>query len=83
MLYNSGFFKEAQKLDDSFNWGSDFSSVKLYLKNLDLPSDIKNKVFLILNDKAYYFESEFEIKCYMGMAATNIYLGFNLMKGKI
>lgn len=73
LLYDEGFYDEAKEFCRKVDWyHGELSNAKKFFKTISLPSDIKNQVFLILNNKACYYSD-----------SDNIYgvAGFGLMRG--
>lgn len=83
LCYNK-FVKEAIKLDDGFRWSSvKIIDIKKFFKTIQLPSEIKHKVFLILNNKACFFRNIVDMPDTISRNVENKYLGFNLLEGEI
>ena len=60
-LNDKGFYKEANRFD-RFPWVyTPLLKAKEFFKKMDLPSEVKNKIFLILNNKARYCYGEFNL----------------------
>ena len=61
------------------DWNN-IADAKIFFRKLCLPSPIKQKVFLILNNKAGYFNTWFNV---FTLEGYHDYIGFNLMEDEI
>lgn len=77
-LFSEGFHNIADEFCRKVDWNN-LASSKVFLKKSSLPLAIKQKVFLILNNKACYFSSWFHAPT----RYRRSYIGFNLMGGEI
>ena len=83
-LVSKNFDTEARALDRSFIWEeASIADIKKFFKKMYLPSQTKQIVFLILNNKACYFESLFDMPYNIAYSDEDKYTGLHLLEGEI
>lgn len=84
-LINESFDTEAKALDRSFIWEeTSIANIKKFFKKMYLPSQTKQIVFLILNNKACYFNNKYDMPYNISYSdENNKYIGFHLLEDEI
>ena len=81
LCYES-FYSQAGDFNRYFQWSRvEIPAIKKFFGKMYLPSKTKHKVFLILNNKACFFDNKDDIPA--GIDNPDKYIGFHLIEGKI